>query len=395
MSKSVIDLQEFAKFYNRVIKEYSDSLSMREIRQKLTKVYNIHSNGLTALLKRAKDADLIDELETPLEVQHKNEFLVKAKSTLYDKDGEIKLEWVKTKVNEEMFYENMKLAVLEMMKGFEDKAKNVEIPKFCDDDLMTLIPLPDLHWGLLIDKDEISSHNYDYNLNVAERWVVASLKHLLEVSPNSKTGVIVDLGDFTHSDSNDNRTPKSKHVLTTDGRYSKIIKTAFETTCKLLEMALEKFEKVIFYSLPGNHNETIPLYLQAYLQAYFRKEPRITIINENKPIQYLYHGKNILLFSHGHELRPEKAGEVLIKDNKDVYSDMEYFWAHFGHYHHNRAYETSLVNSIEIHKNIIPQDNYADSHGYRGSIGYAKSITYHKEYGEVSRSTFNIKMIGE
>jgi hypothetical protein len=33
--------------------------------------------------------------------------------------------------------------------------------------------------------------------------------------------------------------------------------------------------------------------------------------------------------------------------------------------------------------------------GFRGHIGEAKSITYHKEFGEIGRSTFNINMIKE
>ncbi len=67
---------------------------------------------------------------------------------------------------------------------------------------------------------------------------------------------------------------------------------------------------------------------------------------------------------------------------------------HFGHFHQNKMFETPLCN-IEIHKNIIPRDAWAEGMGFRGHIGQAKSITYHREYGEIGRNVFNIRMLEE
>jgi len=244
-----------------------------------------------------------------------------------------------------------------------------------------------------VDKND-SNHDYHYDLKIAEQWVKSSMKYLVESAPNSKEAVICDLGDFLHAENSDNRT-KSGHALDVDGRHSKIVRIAFEVVKQLVELTLDKHEVVHIYSVPGNHSDQSGIFLKAYLSAWFRNEPRVKVYGETHASQQ-YHrfGKNILGFSHGHELKPERAAEVMVYDNQEVFSDTLYRVFHFGHFHQNKMFETPLC-SIEIHKNIIPRDAWAEGMGFRGHIGEAKSITYHKEYGHFGRNIFNIRMIEE
>lgn len=319
-------------------------------------------------------------------------FIVKSKSTLYDADGNVKMEWQKTSLDEKIYQENMKKAITALFEDIEGKADPVEKPMMLDEDLTTFYPLPDLHYGVLISGEE-SNHGYDYDLKKARRWVLSSIKHLVDAAPKSKYAVIGELGDFLHASDNSART-KSGHALDTDSRHYTTIKIAFEVTKLLVEETLKKHEQVYFYSVPGNHSENSGIYLKAYLSAWFRDEPRVHIVDDAKCQQYHIFGKNIIGFSHGHELKPERAPTVLVYDNQEVFSSTEYRYFHFGHYHSNKHFETPLCN-VEIHKNIIPRDAWAEGMGFRGHIGEAKCITYHREFGEVGRSKFNIRMIGE
>jgi hypothetical protein len=398
MGRKLIDLEEFVEVYNNFYQSYGSDYSEQKKRKVLSEMYKVHGNTINNLIKRAKDCMLIENIENIennkvacVEVGE-TPFYVKHKSTLYDKDGNVKLEWVKSQLDEETYYKNIKLAIADMMEGFEGNAKSTQIPTFSDGDLLTFYPLPDLHFGLLVSKEE-SNHGYDYDLKIAKRWVSASMEHLVKSSPYSKTAVITDVGDFLHASDNSNRT-KSGHILDTDGRHYKIIKIAFEVTRQLIEMALTKHEEVYFYSVPGNHSENSGIYLKAYLDAWFRNEPRVNIIDKNSSQQYHIFGKNILGFSHGHELTPQRCAETLIFDNHEYFSSSKYRYMHFGHFHSNKKFDGNLVN-VEIHKNIIPRDSWSESMGFRGHIGEAKSITYHKEFGEIGRSTFNINMIKE
>lgn len=319
-------------------------------------------------------------------------FYVKSKATLYDADGNVKLEWQKSVMDQVTYHENVKKAISEMMHGFDGKASRVEIPQHCNEDLLTLYPLPDLHIGLLVHGAE-TNHGYDYDLKTAERWILASMKHLVSCAPKSITAIIIDLGDVLHAADNSART-KSGHQLDVDNRLVKIVQMAFEITRELIEYALTKHEKVIFKSVGGNHSFDSGIYLKGYLSAWFRNDPRVTIDSSHKAQQYEIFGKNILGFTHGHELRPERCSEVMVYDNQANFSDSKYRYFHFGHFHQNKRFESALC-AVEIHKNIIPRDMWAESMGFRGNIGEAKCITYHKNYGEIGRNTFNIAMIGE
>jgi hypothetical protein len=401
---SKVNIQEYANAYN-TDSNTNTNLTYTQRVKNLAQYFNIHGATSKALFKKAYSAGLIallDETksnaeptlsseETPIDTD--SLFYVKHKSVLTGKDGEVKLTWEKSSLDEEKRFKAVKNALLEMMKDFEGRAEpSVKIPKFLDKDLLTFYPLPDLHFGLLVSKEE-SNHGYDYDLKIAKSWVLASMKHLVSTAPRSQIAVITDLGDFLHAADNSART-KSGHVLDTDGRHYKIVKTAFEVTKTMIEEALTKHETVYFYSVAGNHSDNSCIYLKAYLDAWFRNEPRVIIVDGNQAQQYHLFGKNIIGFTHGHELAPNRCSETLVFDNYEQFSASRYRYFHFGHFHHNKKFEGALVN-VEIHKNIIPRDAWAENMGFRGHIGEAKSITYHAEYGEIGRSTFNIQMMEE
>ena len=309
-----------------------------------------------------------------------------------DKERGIPAQWIKAdaeKVNTANAYKEI---IDSITNDLGKHAVPIKPPHatMLDQDLTVFYPLPDLHFGLLVSAEE-SNHNYNYDVKIASRWVMGAMDHLVDTAPRAKYAVITDLGDYLHANDNSNRTV-SGHILDTDGRHAKIIQVSFDVTRRLIDKALLKHDTVYFYSVAGNHSENSSIYLKAFLSAWYRNEPRVKVLGAHKAQQYHVFGKNILGFTHGHELRPERCSEVLVADNKDIFSASEYRYYHFGHFHTNKQVEGPLVN-IEIHKNIIPRDSWAESMGFRGHIGEAKAIYYHAEYGEIGRSRFNIRML--
>lgn len=318
----------------------------------------------------------------------KNGFLTKRKTIQYDRNGDVINTWEKSELDQESLTQQVKLVIEDLCKSAKP-APTIAPPKITEEDIMTFYPLPDIHFGMLVCKDEVS-HGLNFDLKIAEDWVKTSFKYLVDSAPKSKTCVIADLGDFLHSADDSNRT-KSGNILDVDQRHSKIVRIAFEALRMLILAALKKHETVYFYSVPGNHSDNISIYLKAYLNAWFRADKRVVVMESNKMQQYHVFGKCILGFSHGHTLKPEKADSVLIADNMSVVSDSLYRYFHFGHFHTDKSFSTPLCK-IEVHTNLPPTDHWADSMGYRGLIGLAKAIVYHKLYGELSRNTFNIMM---
>ena len=314
--------------------------------------------------------------------------VLKGTSTLYGSDGAIKQQWVKSDVPKEQFLE----AYTDAIDAITSKVKPVNPcppPVLLEDEQLTFYPLPDLHFGMLVHGDE-TNHGFNYDTSIAISWVKAAMEHLVDVSPTSETCVIADLGDFLHSSDNGNRT-MSGHVLDVDSRHSKIIEAAMDCMVALIDKALTKHNVVHVFSVKGNHSELTSIYLKSFLRAWYRNEPRVQIHIPDKSQQYFHFGKTILGFSHGHELKPARAESVMVADNIDIFSNTNYRYFHFGHFHSNKSFEGPICN-IEVHKNIIPRDMWAEGMGFRGNIGQAESITYHAEFGEISRSKFNIQM---
>jgi len=316
--------------------------------------------------------------------------ILRGSSTLYDEDGAVKLQWIKSDVPKEQQLSAVKEAVASIVADV-NPVKPIPSPlaSSVDSDLLTFYPLPDLHLGALIHGAE-ANHGYNYDTKIATSWIMGAMDHLVDSAPASSSCVIADLGDFLHSADNSARTT-SGHILDMDGRISKIIKASYQCVIALIDKALTKHDKVNFYSIPGNHSQDASIYLKAFLQAWYRNEPRVVIYEPHKEQQYHTFGKVILGFSHGHTAKPARGESILIADNISTVSNSEYRYMHWGHFHKDKIVEGPLVKQ-EIHKNIMPRDAWAEGMGFRGNIGIAKSITYHKDYGEIGRSTFNIQM---
>lgn len=299
--------------------------------------------------------------------------------------------WVKSDVEKENLLNNIQEGIKNFYEDYDTKYEFIEVPKTYEEDLLTFYPLPDMHWGLLTHGEELQ-HNEDFNLEIQEQWVLGAMKYLVDTALPTKQCVITDLGDLLHA-MDDRKQTKSGHNLDVAGRTHKIVKVMFSAFTKLVDMALKKHDEVIIYSIAGNHSDLAGLYLKAHLSSWYRNEPRVVIIESEKSQQYMQFGKCILGFTHGHELKPQNAGEVLIADNMSIISETEHRYYHFGHFHKNQIDKSYSLCNVEIHCNNLPRDKWADSQGFRGKIGEAKAITYHKKYGEISRNRFNINML--
>ena len=252
-----------------------------------------------------------------------------------------------------------------------------------DSDLMTFLPIPDLHLGMYIDPAEVS-HGLAWNLEIAEKYYYKTMSYLIENSPRSKQCVIYDAGDILHVDNNNNRTAKSGHPLNTSDRYGKCMTSLFGLMINTIYMALDKFEEVYFYSVPGNHNEQISLVLKCVLANHFKDNPNVHIdIDTYKTTVYHKFGKTIIGMAHGNMLRPEKANEVMVADNLSDISNYTNFAFYFGHFHDEKTFRQGITE-INILKPLIPTEAWSDSMGYRGEVGYGRADIFHKQFGKIS-----------
>ena len=86
------------------------------------------------------------KIPTPSEVD--DGFKVKGTSTLYDADGEVKLEWVKTSIDQERQDEIFREALAAMSEKLP-RTKPISSPKTSLPDLLNLYTITDFHLGML------------------------------------------------------------------------------------------------------------------------------------------------------------------------------------------------------------------------------------------------------
>lgn len=313
--------------------------------------------------------------------------ILKGSSTLYDESGNVKLQWVKTDVPKQQFLDDFNQAIQDLAETLPALPLIQPPTVLVNDDLATLYISNDIHYGAYNWGEETES---DWNLDIAAATIRSAYDHLFTHSPNSRIGIITDLGDLLEVDNDKNMTPKSGNVLDVDTRYSKILRVAYEGLIYAVNCALQKHELVYFYNITGNHDINAGVAVREVIRMAFINNPRVIIDDTPRNIKYHQHGSTLLQFAHGDNMKMHVAGEVMAHDCCDIFSSTTNRYAHFGHTHKDAVVDTRLCRA-ESHRNVASLNAWAFNHGYRRNPGTMKSITYHTTYGEVSRQLYNIQ----
>lgn len=301
--------------------------------------------------------------------------------------GEQKIRWVKGAVDANT-RKDMFLEAIEAMKENIPREEAKEFLGYCDEDLLSCYVLTDYHLGMLSWAGETGE---DWDTDLATRLLTKWFKAAVESAPKSKTAVLAQLGDFLHYDSLDAITPTSGHVLDADTRYPKIVRAAIKSLRQIVNMLLDKHEHVHIVMAEGNHDLSSSVWLrELFVEKYF-DEPRVTVDDTNHPYYAYEFGKVSLFFHHGHKKNTNKIDSVFAGMYRDIFGRTDYSYAHTGHLHHVDIKEGNLM-IVEQHPTLAAKDAHAVRGGWLSKRG-ANIITYHKNHGEVSRSTIRPEMV--
>ena len=314
-------------------------------------------------------------------------FNVKGVSTYYSEDGKPVGQWVKSVADKEVQFQMM-IERIELACEGITPWKPVEKPQAIDDDLLSLLVITDFHLGSYCWGDETSE---DYNTDMARDLFLSSIKDMIDSTPNSKIGLLCNLGDFLHWDGLLQITPTSAHILDNDSRYSRIVDIAMTVMNEAVRMMLEKYEKVVFVCAEGNHDIAGSIWLRKFIRKLYANEPRLDVIDNDFPYYAYRHGKVMLCFHHGHKVKMDRLPKVFSSEPRfrEDWGKSTVAYIHSGHYHHERILEDAGAIT-EQHPTLASRDSYATRLGLMSQRG-AKVITYDSEDGEVSRITVRPK----
>lgn len=302
--------------------------------------------------------------------------------------GKITTQWIKTKTGKAQ----EALAKEEATEAFLDalpRVKAVPGPKAqLQDDLLNLHVLTDYHLAMLAWAEETGEA---WDLSIAEDLLLKMFAYGIKNSPKAKVGVLCQLGDFTHYDSFEAITPKSRHLLDSDTRPQKMVRVGLRSLRAAIKMMLKKYEHVHVLMAEGNHDIMSSAWLREAFNIFYEDEPRVTVDTRPDPYYAYEWGKTLLLFHHGHMRGVKNIDHVFVSKFKEEFGRSRNVYAHMGHLHHKHEIESALMDVIQ-HPTIAAHDAYSTRHGYC-SRRRAPVITYHREFGDVGSITITPEML--
>lgn len=312
--------------------------------------------------------------------------LVAGTSTYYKSTETEPAQWVKTKA--ERVLQDIVDALTDVFDNYKGLAfVPPNTSPYVNKDLLTVYPLADLHLGMYSWVDETGA---DYDLEIARQLVSDTMAELVDMSPASELAILLNLGDFFHSDSNDNRTRRSGNVLDVDTRYAKVLRIGIEVMVELAQRALTKHDKIIIRNLQGNHDPYGALALGLALEAYFHGHDRVTVDASPNPFWWYRFGRVLLGATHGDMAKPIQMINTMAAKRAKDWGETQHRYAYLGHVHQKNLGGEYGGAEWETFQTLAPKDAWSNSMGFTAGRSM-QSITHHIETGEKVRLTVNVK----
>jgi predicted phosphodiesterase len=309
---------------------------------------------------------------------------IKGVSTLYDDEGNIKIQWVKTNQDHQA-KEDLREFVDGLCSEIKGKAKKVKITKQkYDPDLMSLIIFGDAHLGMYAWGDETLSMDFDTDIAVQD--MRNAIDNMIARAPNAETGVLVDVGDFMHMNNATASTAAGTGV-DVDSRYQRVLKAAGMVMRYCIDQMLLKYKKVIVVVAKGNHNPEPAVAVAMMLSFYYDKEPRVNVLDTIGHHHYLTFGDWLIGVNHGDKMKPQKLVSMMARDHKGWSAARFRIWI-TGHIHHEKVLEVDGC-TVASFNTLAPRDAWHASMGY-GSRQSSTLITIHKTAGKHSTIEYDL-----
>lgn len=311
---------------------------------------------------------------------------IKGVSALVDADGNVVQRWFKTREGE---LDPLAIAgaIKEALRDFEPPPlPPIPSPKAANADLANIFGVPDLHMGQLSWGKETGGGDYD--IKIAGATVKSTFARLVSNSPEAAVGVILGLGDNSHTDGYKNVTPQSGHALDADGRYPVILRATIDAFAHAVVTARPRHDHVLVRILPGNHDPQTAIAVSIALEERFRNDPNVTIDASPGVHWWWEWGACFVGGHHGDKTKMKDLPMTMAARNPEAWGRTRFRYIYTGHIHHESAMEIGGV-VVESFRAVTALDAYNAGAGYTSGRSM-KSITLHREAGEVGRQTVNI-----
>ena len=270
-----------------------------------------------------------------------------------------------------------------------------DLPKYTPLPIKPLAELPehltayvigDAHIGMKVTKER--NGDSDWDLEIAERVTVGAIEKLVNASGGSDTALMLDLGDFGHSDNLANTTSSGTNHMDMDGDYGDSISAQVRVYRRSIELLLAAHNKVILMQVRGNHNSSTSRCMNIMLKAFYENEPRVEVMDNAHKFQHIVYGSNLLVTHHGDRMKPQRAFEYVARSLSKEWGQCDHKHMLMGHVHHETSVEIGGM-LISTHQALPAGDAWHSDSGY-GAKRTMSAVVYDKNHGEIQRHKIGI-----
>ncbi len=312
---------------------------------------------------------------------------VKGKTTLINAEGRVIIQHIMERADDKARAEALS-AMIEALRHDLPRVNIMPAPKGCREDLLNQFTITDNHFGMMSWREETGS---DYDLRIAEQLLLDWFSAAVAQAPDAHTAILAQLGDLMHHDALESVTPAHKHVLDADSRLQKVIRVVIRTIRRIIDMLLQKHERVHVVMASGNHDPASSAWLREMLAVMYENEPRITVDNSPSLYYAFEWGRTMLAYHHGHKRGVANIEATIAGMFREMFGRSLQAYVHIGHRHSDDARKGTLMY-VEQHETLAAPDAYAAGGGWLSGRS-AKRITYSKEFGEVGRDILRPEMV--
>jgi len=314
-------------------------------------------------------------------------YINKGVSTLYNADGEIKAQWVKTEREKEKQTQLILDMIRDAAEELKGKSPRIKCPKVDNSDYIANYMIPDIHTGMFAWAEETGD---DYDLKIAEEFLIGAVTRLVDATPPTETCIIRNLGDFFHTDNMNNQTSRSGNLLDVDTRWSKVLMVGFKMMCTVIELALGQHKAVNVINSIGNHDDQTSVMLSIALDAYFNNNRRVAVDKSPAKFHYNQFGKCAFGQTHGDSVKPQALGPIMATDRPKLWGDTEHRYWFTGHIHTQNVWEFPGC-IVESFNTLAAKDAWTASK-FRSSRSLS-SLVFHTEYGLSERYIVDVSRL--
>lgn len=314
------------------------------------------------------------------------EHLYSPKTTVHYKNGEVIEEWRRLCPTVQKL-QDVVSGLCEEVKG-KGKAKTRSPRKTDSEDILFELDIFDAHVGMYADEKETLDENYD--CDIAARRMVEAAEGLASRAQRPHKCVLVFGGDMLHSDTRNNQTEGSGHILDVDSRYHRVVEYIIAASRDVVKIAAALAQEVEIVVLSGNHSWHSEVWLAQVLNAYYSDCPNITVQLGKSPRRHMVFGNNLLVWTHGDKVAANKWAMIVAAEFAEQWGKTKFRHLKMGHVHHKKTIAPVVIDEqsgllVEYLEALCATDAWHANAGFVGSQKGASAFEYHRSKGLLTR----------